>query len=1066
MPGGKEDNIKVAVRCRPMNKREKELKCKTVVNVDPPNRQIFLLKQETNTNKPFTFDFTYAEDVRQAEVYQDIGYPLVESVIEGYNGTVFAYGQTGCGKTFSMEGVPSDPELRGIIPNSFEHIFDKIASSDSSDKSGTKYLVRAGYIEIYNEQIRDLLSSNPLESCNLRQDPNKGVYVENLTMVTVKSSVETMKLMTKGQKSRVVASTEMNAVSSRSHAIFMVRVETSIYDPVTKKNKIKAGKLNLVDLAGSERQTKTKAAGARLKEATKINLSLTALGNVISALVDASNNPNSKVHVPYRDSKLTRLLQDSLGGNTKTVMVACVSPAADNYDETLSTLRYANRAKNIKNKPKINEDPKDALLKKYQNEIKKLKEMLKGMPMMMNMQQQQVPAQAQAVQQAPAMLSVVSAAAASSDSSEKTSSRPGIDPNILKEKEIEFEKIKAQLKASEQEKQQLKESLAKQEQELKHVQNNVENEKKQNENVNKQKQQQIMEQMMEQVYLLESELLEGNHSESHKNKLDEMIKQREMREEKRQQQQQQQSQLKQSSTPQTDQTDQTEQTEQTDSQLQTDTKIAKHSRFDINQRDEMKEEMRYYSENESLKQEISDLNHEFELEKQEMLDDMRLSYREMCLYRQIANLLLPLQLIDKIISQSKWNDDNEMWKLPSFVNDIKKVTFEALANRNKSKQHHHHYKHGRIGGRERGGGGGGGYNTRSHTRLQTRSQIANIIQQQQPSRDIDQPTPTPRQHKLTALNRNIKFSPANSDAPIVQPKKSPRLNQMTPIRKSPKTLKKLIARPRTAAAVIRSHGSNDLISPLNKSMSKLDSLQNTNTNGYGGTSMKQSKKDFLSLMEESPLRNVTDDVTDARSDSANESVPSTATVTNPEKPDFLSLIQGIDNVKNLNDINMSHYSNNNENDAFEKAQQSNVQDIMNVMQGFAQIELTEKDNAKALFHQTMFELDEGDFIPHVAMKNASDSNQSKTGFDLSSLDISSIENKQIKTLQFEKLEAVRNGNVKVMKTKNHDAFLNAINNFSPENRNFSELNVDDIDDDKSDQQKTLPIDEIFQKSVF
>ena len=173
-----------------------------------------------------------------------------------------------------------------------------------------------------------------------------------------------------GNANRVVGETAMNATSSRSHSIFTIYVETSEEDPANPgESRIKAGKLNLVDLAGSERQSKTKAEGQRLKEATKINLSLSALGNVISALVDGKTG-----HIPYRDSKLTRLLQDSLGGNTKTVMIANVGPADYNHDETLNTLRYASRAKNIQNRPRINEDPKDALLREYQDEVKKLKE--------------------------------------------------------------------------------------------------------------------------------------------------------------------------------------------------------------------------------------------------------------------------------------------------------------------------------------------------------------------------------------------------------------------------------------------------------------------------------------------------------------------------------------------------------------------------------------------------------------------------------------------------------------------------------------------------------------------
>ena len=266
------------------------------------------------------------------------------------------------GKTFTMEGR-SEPELRGIIPNSFSHIFETISLEKTK-----KFLVHASYLEIYNENIRDLLGDDPHASLNLREDPDRGVYVDKLTKISVKDAVTIMELMTQGNSHRAVGATEMNKDSSRSHSIFVVRIESSDADG----ENIKAGKLNLVDLAGSERQSKTKAQGTRLKEATKINLSLSALGNVISALVEGGKNK----HIPYRDSKLTRLLQDSLGGNTKTIMIAAVSPADYNYDETLSTLRYANRAKNIKNAPKINQDPKDALLLEYQGEIARLKEML------------------------------------------------------------------------------------------------------------------------------------------------------------------------------------------------------------------------------------------------------------------------------------------------------------------------------------------------------------------------------------------------------------------------------------------------------------------------------------------------------------------------------------------------------------------------------------------------------------------------------------------------------------------------------------------------------------------
>ena len=319
--------------------------------------------------KFFTFDGVYFIDSTTQWIYEDIAFPLVDGVLEGYNGTIFAYGQTGCGKSYTMTGVVDPPEQNGIIPRAFEHIFE--AATVTED---TKFLLHGSYLEIYNEEIRDLLGRNSKTKLDLHEHPDKGVYAEGLTHVPVHTVEEIALLMDKGSKNRSVGATLMNIDSSRSHSIFTISIETC--KPCGNpdgSDRIRAAKLNLVDLAGSERQAKTGAIGQRLKEATKINLSLSALGNVISALVDGK-----ATHIPYRDSKLTRLLQDSLGGNTKTLMVACVSPADNNYDETLSTLRYANRAKNIKNKPKINEDPKDALLREYQDEIKKLKAMLAG----------------------------------------------------------------------------------------------------------------------------------------------------------------------------------------------------------------------------------------------------------------------------------------------------------------------------------------------------------------------------------------------------------------------------------------------------------------------------------------------------------------------------------------------------------------------------------------------------------------------------------------------------------------------------------------------------------------
>ncbi|XP_065783574.1 kinesin-like protein KIF17 isoform X2 [Muntiacus reevesi] len=361
------ESVKVVVRCRPMNQRERELNCRLVVTVDSARGQCFIQNPGAADQPPkqFTFDGAYYMDHFTEQIYNEIAYPLVEGVTEGYNGTIFAYGQTGSGKSFTMQGLPDPACHRGIIPRAFEHVFESVQCAEN-----TKFLVRASYLEIYNEDVRDLLGADAKQKLELKEHPEKGVYVKGLSMHTVHSVAQCERIMEAGWKNRAVGYTLMNKDSSRSHSIFTISIEIYAMDE-RGKDHLRAGKLNLVDLAGSERQSKTGATGERLKEATKINLSLSALGNVISALVDGRCR-----HIPYRDSKLTRLLQDSLGGNTRTLMLACLSPADSNYDETLSTLRYANRAKNIRNKPRINEDPKDALLREYQEEIKTLKAIL------------------------------------------------------------------------------------------------------------------------------------------------------------------------------------------------------------------------------------------------------------------------------------------------------------------------------------------------------------------------------------------------------------------------------------------------------------------------------------------------------------------------------------------------------------------------------------------------------------------------------------------------------------------------------------------------------------------
>lgn len=270
--------------------------------IDKSLNQVILTQTgdfKDETARAFTYDAVYDKSSTQREVYDEGAFPLVESVMSGYNGTIFAYGQTGCGKTHTMIGLKDNKAEKGIIPNAFDHIFGYL---DSQDNDSKKFLIRCSYLEIYNENVRDLLGKNIDAKLDIKEHPDKGVYVMGLTTCIVKTITEIEKFMDHGNSLRMVGATAMNQDSSRSHSIFTIYVETS--EKVEGgESKIKAGKLNLVDLAGSERQSKTQATGDRLKEATKINLSLSALGNVISALVEGKTN-----HIPYRDSKLTRLL--------------------------------------------------------------------------------------------------------------------------------------------------------------------------------------------------------------------------------------------------------------------------------------------------------------------------------------------------------------------------------------------------------------------------------------------------------------------------------------------------------------------------------------------------------------------------------------------------------------------------------------------------------------------------------------------------------------------------------------------------------------------------------------
>jgi kinesin family protein 3/17 len=307
------------------------------------------------------------------------------STLEGYNATMLAYGQTGTGKTFTMEGFQysgQHPE-RGIVPRAMEEIFRFI---ENAPNMKTAFMVRASYLQIYNEVINDLLKADRA-NLNIREDKRRGVFVEGLSEWSVRSPSDICGLLKKGEQYRATASTKLNDVSSRSHAVFIIVVEqmsiigeeegsgdkkpkAEDLSGEERPKQIKVGKLNLVDLAGSERLSITGATGKRLEECKKINQALSALGNVIAALTD--RKPRS--HIPYRDSKLTRLLEDSLGGNCKTTMMAMVSPAYFSFSESLSSLKFAHRAKSIKNVAKINEDvDQRALLRKYEIELKKLR---------------------------------------------------------------------------------------------------------------------------------------------------------------------------------------------------------------------------------------------------------------------------------------------------------------------------------------------------------------------------------------------------------------------------------------------------------------------------------------------------------------------------------------------------------------------------------------------------------------------------------------------------------------------------------------------------------------------
>ena len=406
------DNLRVSIRVRPPLNRETQegIPFRSIAIVSEDHKSISLAeyvgaelseleRQRQWIEEPslfhlhrFTFDSIFDMDSLQEDVYNITAKQAVQSVLEGYNSTIFCYGQTGTGKTYTMEGFTYESKNpnRGIIQRTIQDIFNFI---ETTSDENTKFIIRCSFLQIYNENISDLLKSDK-KNLQIREDKKKGIYVDLLSEWAVRSPLDLYALLRRGGGTRTTSATYMNDVSSRSHAVFQITVEQMTTDVELKDNKaqIKVGKLNLVDLAGSERIRITGTRGQQLEESKKINKSLSCLGNVINALTDKKG----KNYIPYRDSKLTRLLQDSLGGNCKTTMIATISPSEDAFSESLSTLYFAQRAKKIKNRPIINEDVNNrALIRKYETELKNLRtelelknKMLKNNGLVMQLQEE------------------------------------------------------------------------------------------------------------------------------------------------------------------------------------------------------------------------------------------------------------------------------------------------------------------------------------------------------------------------------------------------------------------------------------------------------------------------------------------------------------------------------------------------------------------------------------------------------------------------------------------------------------------------------------------------------
>ena len=354
------DSVTVAVRVRPLLARDKAEGARECLRKVAGEPQLVL-----GADRAFTFDHVFEPDEPNGAVYEACARELVDGTLEGFNSTIFAYGQTGSGKTHTMgtafeapiEGPPKPPtEASGLIPRTLAELFARLEAVAGS----TSFKVKASFIEIYKEEVHDLLNwseASGLATLPIREDSNGGISLAGQQQRTVRSNADAIGILSEGGRNRATGATSMNATSSRSHAVFTLSLELRV------DGRSFTPKMHFVDLAGSERAKRTGASGERLQEGIQINKGLLALGNVINALCERHS------HVPYRDSKLTRLLQDSLGGNSRTVMLACVSPSDADLEETLNTLKYANRARFIKNKAVVVQDPMQARISELEGQV-------------------------------------------------------------------------------------------------------------------------------------------------------------------------------------------------------------------------------------------------------------------------------------------------------------------------------------------------------------------------------------------------------------------------------------------------------------------------------------------------------------------------------------------------------------------------------------------------------------------------------------------------------------------------------------------------------------------------